>query len=289
MRRRTAADGSLVGSPWSFVDWGHAAPASGPDVAVTAILLAAARDLRRWETLLGEDDAAGASAYAERLSAALTARLPEDDDVEAWRRLGHHATVWSLRCDVVPVERREAALQAVRDHLRQGFPNDPTAPRLRDPGVRDPRIVTPFFGHFALGVLLEAGDVDFVVEQWRSCWGWMLDQGARTWWEVFDEGWSHGHFWSGCPTWQMTRYLLGLRTRWDRGPGEVDLLLAPGSLPRAAGTVALPDGHVEVEWERIGDRIAWSARPSRSLVVEHAGERHAVAAGATLAIALESV
>jgi hypothetical protein len=282
LRRRMTPDGTFEGAPWPFVDWGHAPPASGPDAAVAAIVLAGARALSRWEGLIGAAPS-DADAFAAELTDLLERRLGTVSD---WSAFGYHATVWALRCDLVPPAGRPAALASVREHLLRCFPNDPEAPRLRNPGVRDERLITPFFGHFALDVLLDAGDVDFVMEQWRSCWGWMLAQGATTWWEVFDEGWSHCHFWSGCPSWQMSRHLLGLWPRFDRGPGEVDLRLTPGSLPRASGTVALPGGEASVEWERAEQGIGWTARSTVDLVIRHAGESHRLPAGGRLELDL---
>jgi alpha-L-rhamnosidase len=57
--------------------------------------------------------------------------------------------------------------------------------------------------------------------------------------EVFDTRWSHCHPWAGCPTWQMSRYLLGLHPRLDRGPGQFDFRLEPGSLARASTEASL--------------------------------------------------
>lgn len=288
LRRRTAPDGTLQDAPWPFVDWGHTVIDGAPDPAVLAIYLAAANDLRRWEGLLGEHDATGAQAWADDLTGLVSELLPKGGGLAPWTAFGYHATIWALRCGLVGRSDRAAAVASLKAHLLRCFPNDPEAPRLRDPSFRDARVITPFYGHFALAALLEAGEVDFVIEQWKSCWGWMIDRGARTWWEVFDEGWSHGHFWSSSPTWQMTRHLLGIRTRWDRGAGEVDLDLNPGSLSRASGTIALPGGRVAVAWQRRGDTIVWRATPTIPLALAHAGERREIAANASLELTLET-
>jgi alpha-L-rhamnosidase len=285
LRRRMRPDGVLEGAPWPFVDWGHTPMTGGLDVAVAAIVLAGARALSRWETLVGAAPS-GAEAFAAQLTGLLENRLAGLTDPDSWRRLGYHATVWALRCDLVAPVQRPAALAGVREHMRRCFPNHLGAPRLRNPGVRDEQLITPFFGHFALDVLLQAGDVDFVIEQWRSCWGWMLAQGATTWWEVFDEGWSHCHFWSGCPTWQMSRYLLGLQLRWDRGEGEVELELHPGSLEWASGTLPLPGGQADVSWRRRGGSIAWEVRATTALTLTNRGERHRVMPGQRLELEL---
>ena len=131
------------------------------------------------------------------------------------------------------------------------FPNDNSAPRLSDPGVSDARLITPYFGHFAMSVLLEHGETDFVLGQYRKCWGWALEDGRTTWLEVFDTRWSQCHQWAGCPTWQLSRYLLGLRPRFDRGLNHYDLSLAPGSMRQAQGKAPMADGSaISVSWTR---------------------------------------
>jgi len=69
----------------------------------------------------------------------------------------------------------------------------------------------------------------------------MLDQGASTWWEVFDDLWSRCHLWSSAPTWQMSRYLLGLSPRFDWGDGQFDLApIALTGQPVVSGLIPRP-------------------------------------------------
>ena len=90
---------------------------------------------------------------------------------------------------------------------------------------------------------------------WRSNWGWMLEQGASTWFEVFDERWSRCHYWSGAPTWQMSRYGLGLHTRLDVRGTHVALLVNTLGLSRLSGSIHLPGpGLVSVSWRTTSDR-----------------------------------
>jgi hypothetical protein len=100
--------------------------------------------------------------------------------------------------------------------------------------------------------LIARGEMDFVLDQYRKCWGWMLEDDRTTWVEVFDTRWSHCHQWAGCPTWQLTRYALGLTPRFDLGPNCFEWTLNPGSLSHASGRVPIPgktDGAtIGVEW-----------------------------------------
>lgn len=99
----------------------------------------------------------------------------------------------------------EAAVAAIEAHLRRGFPINPDGARLRSPNDVDPGVLPPYFLSFSLPVLLDEGRGELAAEVWRTCWGWLLDQGATTWWEVFDDRWSQCHRWSGSPTWQLSR------------------------------------------------------------------------------------
>jgi hypothetical protein len=80
----------------------------------------------------------------------------------------------------------------------------------------------------------------------------MLEDDRTTWVEVFDTRWSHCHQWAGCPTWQLTRYALGLTPRFDLGPNCFEWTLHPGSLGQASGRVPIPGkagaATIGVEW-----------------------------------------
>ena len=112
---------------------------------------------------------------------------------------------------------------------------------------------TPYFQTFTFDGMLRAGRADFVLEQYRTAWGWALTQ-ANTWLEVFDPRWEVVHSWGGCPTWQMTRFLLGLQPRFDVGPRHFDLDLHVGTeLSGCTGSVpARGGGTIDVAWKRSG-------------------------------------
>jgi hypothetical protein len=78
--------------------------------------------------------------------------------------------------------------------------------------------------------------------RYRSAWGWAATQ-ASTWLEVFDPRWEKVHSWSGCPTWQLSKYTLGLTPRYDVGPRHFDLKLfvAASLLPSWKAEVANED------------------------------------------------
>jgi len=256
---------------WDFLDWGHAVAADEINVSLNLILLQALRDLRAWEKLIDIDDK-----QAERdqqistllnLSATLyrnsddqfVKSIPAEGVIKPEQQQGYHATVLGLTYGLLESNLQQAeAIEFVKRHMNACFPNERAAPRLAHPSANHDRLITPSFGHFALMALWEAGEADFVLDQYRSCWGWMLEQGATTLLEVFDTRWSHCHAWSGSPTWQMSRYVLGLIPVPEQGSCQFRLNFQPGALEFASGKVPLTgkSGAVAISWQQTG-RNAW--------------------------------
>jgi hypothetical protein len=86
----------------------------------------------------------------------------------------------------------------------------------------------------------------------------MLDCGATTWWEVFDERWSQCHYWAGAPSWQMSRRILGADSALHEGSPVIRLAVHPGKLQRAEGRVAFPTaGWADIAWHFDGDSIVY--------------------------------
>jgi hypothetical protein len=127
---------------------------------------------------------------------------------------------------------------------------DPAADRY--PRIANPAIVTPYFAHFLLPELARRGELDFVLEVFRRCWGWALGQQSGTWLELFDPRSSQCHQWSSCPTWQLSEFVLGLRPARHRHPMGFELSLLPSSVPGASGVlpIAGTPHRIAVRWER---------------------------------------
>lgn len=138
--------------------------------------------------------------------------------------------------------------------LRSMFPINADAPRLSDPSKRSAAgFYTPYFQTFTFDGLFRAGRANFILAQYRQAWGWALTQ-ASTWLEVFDPRWEVVHSWGGCPTWQLSQYVLGLSPRLDVGARHFELAVHAGSsLHDAAGVVLCRDGRddVHVSWVRV--------------------------------------
>lgn len=218
---------------------------------------------------------------ASRLEATIRAEVSDSS-----RGIGYHTATMGFLAGVLTAG---VAAPIILEHFRHGFPFDPEAPRLRDPGKVDPTTVTPYFTNFSMRVLFEAGETDAVLDLWRRGWGWMLDHGATTWWEVFDDRWSHSHFWGSAPTWQMSRYLLGVWPTFDPEIPTVEIRLYPGSLPHAGGRVAL-SAHMSigVSWRRSATGIDLVLDAQAPIAVRSSGKDRLLGAGHHV-LALQSI
>ncbi len=259
-RKALDKDGLKEELGWGFVDWGYVPNAGKSDMAVNLHYYAALRDMVRWCEALGRKDRA--EEYT-RQTGDIKALLfgwfssQRDDGRLNWDKIGYHRAVLGLRLGFFVGGEEKDCVAFIKRHMLNCFPNDPDAPRLSDPQAAQPRLITPYFAHYAMPALIAHGEMDFVLDQYRKCWGWMLEDGRSTWIEVFDTRWSHCHQWAGCPTWQLTRYALGLTPRFDLGVGCFEWTLHPGSLTHASGKVPMPGSAngamVDVEWHRDSD------------------------------------
>lgn len=282
---------------WTFVDWGYLTEtnpfAEGEqrdyhapvDAGLSLFYYEALEAIARWAVMIGsEAEIPKLLAARDRLRETLPTHFAGCDlaDPGAEGHPGYHACVLGLRVGVLPEAQKAAAIAGIKAHLLRCFPNDPTAPRLADTSVMSERLITPSFCHFTLPLLIEAGEMDFVLGQYRTCWGWMLETGLTTWPEVFDLRWSHCHQWAGCPTWQLSRYGLGLHPRFDLGERCFVFNLHPGSLSQAAGTVPIDcvGGTARVAWKREGGAIVWSVSADTPITLIESGS-HATLVAAT--------
>ena len=257
------------GAGWVFIDWGYKPEEGAIDPAYNLHYLAALRAMGRWCELLERTEQCSELRVREKyIEAVLHATLDPyvAQGAPGWQSLGYHASVLALSLGLVNEAQEADCVRAIQTHLLSCFPNHPDAPRLSAPGADNRLLITPYFAHYAFPPLIERGQMDFVLDQYRRCWGWLLADGRTTLPEVFDTRWSHCHQWSGAPTWQLSRYVLGLFPRFDLGADHFVLNLIPGSLPQAAGTIPLPGGGViEVSWSREGSEISYRLTVPRTV------------------------
>jgi alpha-L-rhamnosidase len=256
----------------NFIDWGHIIEDGHIDVALNLIFLAALRELKAWEEIIGTEEAGSRRARqiseVERTisknyitSNGLIAKSISADEGNHHEDLqeGYHSNVWGLLLGLFNRENQAKAVQYVKTHMLRCFPNNDKAPRLAHPAANDSRLITPYFSHFALRALWEAGEADFVLQQYRVCWGWMLKQGSTTLLEVFDPRWSHCHAWSGCPAWQLSRYAAGITPCAGGDPYSFVWEPQPGRLEYARVTIPIVNQlhRVRIEWRVDGGECTY--------------------------------
>lgn len=196
-----------------------------------------------------------------------------DLDLEGleWSSIGYHAASMALSAGLLgpppalaPVEQQDgdtrltaaqaACIHFIQSHLSSCFPNDRSAPRAANPSCANPKLYTPYYATFSFPPMIRYGQLEWVLDQYRSAWGWAATQ-SSTWLEVFDPRWEKVHSWSGCPTWQLSAFTLGLVPRYDIGPRHYDLqlyvatsLLSTGGV---SGRVPCREGDsIEISWRK---------------------------------------
>ncbi|WP_442484550.1 alpha-L-rhamnosidase-related protein [Aeoliella sp. SH292] len=241
---------ALIGA---FVDWGYVPSPGVSDMGTNLQYLACLRAMVRWCNALNDDDTSYYEGLARHMETIVRRYFEQElsGSTDAWQRIGYHRAAFGLKLGLFDEQEERDCVEYLKQHMLSCFPNNATAPRLSNPEVGDTQLVTPYFAHFVLPELICRGEFEFVLDQYRKCWGWSLGDGRTTWLEVFDPRWSHCHQWAGSPTWQLSRYVLGVTPRFDLGERHYEYSLVPCSLQRASGTVPLPDGSgvLQIEWE----------------------------------------
>ncbi len=267
---------------WNFIDWGYFRNARDTDVGLSMHYYAALQDFIHWCKVLHRSDLAPKFEIERREFSDFILYYLKNFITAAecdWERIGYHRLVLALKIGFIPVPYIPEAIKFVKKYLLSCFPNNDAAPRLSDPEAGHPQLITPYFAHYAFPLLIENGEMDFVLEQYRQCWGWALAQKLTTWPEVFDTRWSHCHQWSGCPTWQLSRYGLGLHAAFDVGPNHFNFKFYPGSLQQAEGILPLPDGFVAIDWRRTGDQIEYQIEPTVPISIHFLKDQGSMKAG----------
>lgn len=260
---QTTVDGIKDELGWGFVDWGYVRNPGPSDMGVNLHYFAALQGMVRWCDELGATDRSAHYAQSADTLCTLIASYFANEFAQggdAWTRIGYHRAALGLSLGFFDATQAVQGREFLRTHMLRCFPNNADAPRLSDPFANNPQLITPYFGHYAMPELIEHGGMDFVLDQYRTCWGWSLGDGRTTWLEVFDPRWSHCHQWAGCPTWQLSRWLLGLQPRFDRGAMHYDFELCTGSLPSASGTVPIAgrDEVIKISWRKQSDHLHYT-------------------------------
>jgi alpha-L-rhamnosidase len=229
-----------------FGDWVPAGEQTNKDFVASAYL---AYDLRLMSQIAdvvdNKDDAEKYSALAARSRAAFNARFLDADG----RYLGDTQTAYAmaLRMGLVPTDRQAQvarhlveAIQRRQGHLATGFVGTAfLLPALSDSGYND----------VAYQLLLNTS---------YPSWGYMIDQGATTIWELWNsdkEGPamnSRNHFAFGTVAEWLQRYLAGIDTDTS-APGYKNVVIRPQPGPgidQARAEYDSQHGPIVSDWER---------------------------------------
>jgi len=123
---------------------------------------------------------------------------------------------------------------------------------------------SPFFEFFLLEALKDKNRAQEFIDTIRKDWGFMVDMGATTFWEMWSgvESWtgqpgrltrSHCHGWSAAPTYFLSTYVLGVHPG-GTGFNPVIIEPHPGDIAWCRGVVPTPHGDIEVQWENESDK-----------------------------------
>lgn len=264
---------------WAFIDWGYEEPKVGTDMALNMHVLEAFRNMARWSRLVGRDSRHYEDT-AMRLEIIVRSWLDRLAASGAWDEVGYHCTVLAYRIGLIPDLKKGYAEEVIRKHISRCFPNNLRAPRLSDPGVTSRQLITPYFSYYSFPILVAGGDMNFVLGQYRTCWGWALSEGLTTQPEVFDLGWSHCHVWASSPTAQLSRFVLGLAACFGRGKDHFELKLMPGRLDHASGKVPFPNGTGAVavawRWRKADGKIAYTVNTPHPIWIHLTGSAEPV-------------
>jgi hypothetical protein len=120
------------------------------------------------------------------------------------------------------------------------------------------------FEFFLLEVLKEEHREKAFLDTIRKDWGFMVEQGATTFWELWSLRHgrltrSHCHGWSAAPTFFLSSTVLGIE---PLKPGFAEVRIAPqlGGLAFARGTMPTPFGPIEVSARRVGKKVEVDCR-----------------------------
>jgi alpha-L-rhamnosidase len=254
-------DGISYDAGWAFIDWGYVPNPEPSDMGLNLHYYMALQNMVKWSELINRKDRI---AEYEKLKAQIFTIIQKyflknsENGGYQWDKIGYHRIVLGMLAGFISPDQQKDAVAFVKKHILNCFPNNPDAPRLSDPGANNPQLITPYFSHFAFQVLIEQGEMEFVLNQYRKCWGWALEDDRTTWLEVFDTRWSGCHQWAGSPTWQLSTYVLGLHPRFDRARNNFDLTVYTGDLEMASGKIPLPGGGIiQVRWKKANGMIEY--------------------------------
>jgi hypothetical protein len=240
---------------WNMFDWAEMdTPADGVVTHQNCFAVHALRDAGEMAEWLGELALADQwRALANGLSQAINTHLwnAERQAYTDCLRDGAHSAVFSQQTQTVAVMSGVASNHsAERAELCRA--------QIHNPPDDFVKAGSPFFEFFLLEAYQQEGRSQAFIDTIRRDWGWMLENGATTFWEMWSQKGgrltrSHCHGWSAAPTFFLSTYVLGVQ---PASAGFATALIAPhpGILGWCRGRVPTPHGDIEVQWENADDQ-----------------------------------
>src|SRR3984893_55150 len=257
--RRQRHDGLLDRLPWwPFVDWGKDFDSgippqdeNGGSTIITLQFVEALRYAAEMESAFGDThqaetyrDAANRAAQAIRK---LCWNRPHGllADTPAQQHYSQHANILGVWLDVIPSERQKYVLTKILSVSDSGF-------AVRRPVP--PMTTATYYFRFYLARALEHAGLGDQYLQLLGPWRNMLSLGLTTWAESPEPTRSDSHAWSAHPNYDLLTIVAGIR---PKSAGFRTILVEPhlGPLKHVRAALPIPKGMVEVEYNRIANRV----------------------------------
>ncbi|MEN6583668.1 MAG: family 78 glycoside hydrolase catalytic domain [Armatimonadota bacterium] len=251
---------------WNMFDW---APMDTPAVGVVThqncFAVLGLRDASRLAQLLGRNDLS--NEWSE-----LADVLADSINVYLWND-GVNAYIDCLRGDVQSeVFSQQTQTLAYMSGVATGERSERCKEIVRRPPDGFVKAGSPFFEFFLLEAYQREGKDQDLLDTIRRDWGFMIDMGATTFWEMWSgrEGRltrSHCHAWSAAPTYFLSTFILGIRPE-EPGFSVCAIEPHPADLTWARGTMPTLAGDVEVQWENIaGEPFVMRVKAPESTII----------------------
>jgi len=239
---------------WNMFDWASMdTPAVGVVTHNNCFTVLALRDVAQMAQWLSREDLAQRwRALAAQISQFINTHLwnAEKEAFTDCAREGVHSTVFSQQTHTVALMSGVAA-----DHSPERLERCRLI--MHAPPAGFVQAGSPFFEFFLLEAYQAEGRDQEFLDTIRRDWGFMLDKGANTFWEMWSNPGarltrSHCHGWSAAPTYFLSTHVLGV-TPDAKNPGVIVVAPHPADLDWCRGTVPTAHGNIEVQWKNDPD------------------------------------
>jgi alpha-L-rhamnosidase len=251
---RQRADGLLGKIPWwPFVDWGAdfeggvpPQEADGGSAVMTLQFVEALRYGAELERAYGDVFVAEKYEKAAERAALAVQKLCWNDkfgllaDTPSQKHFSQHANILGVWLDVIPAAQQKEVLTKILSRTDAGFAAAGEIPAMT--------AATYYFRFYLARAVEHAGMGDEYLKllgPWRE----MVGLGLTTWAESPEPTRSDSHAWSAHPNYDLLTIVAGIR---PAKPGFTELVIEPhpGALKQLKAAMPIPQGMVEVEYQR---------------------------------------